>query len=245
MLSKLLYDFSPGLWHWLKYQQYLHTSVGEREIRFIGTIIPKNTLVIDVGVHLGFYSRHFARFTSQVLAFEANPASAQAATRLLPVKVKIESIALSDVNGTVALRVPLEGAKGGEAALGTLAPTNELAGAAFKSIPVTTRRLDDMILPTVGLIKIDVEGHEEAVLRGAQGIIQRDHPRLMIEIEERHNEGAISRVFELLSQLGYESYVLEGHQLSPIDSDTAIELQRSHSENRYLNNFFFLPRGTR
>jgi hypothetical protein len=56
------------------------------------------------------------------------------------------------------LRVPLEGAKGGEAALGTLAPTNELAGAAFKSIPVTTRRLDDMILPTVGLIKIDVEG---------------------------------------------------------------------------------------
>jgi FkbM family methyltransferase len=156
MLSKLLYDFSPSLWHWLKYRQYLHTSVGEREIKFIGIIIPKNALVIDVGVHLGFYSRHFARFPSQDLAFEANPASAQAAARLLP--VKIENIAFSDVNGTVALRVPLEGAKGGEAALGTLAPTNELAGAAFKSIPVTTRRLDDMILPTVGLIKIDVEG---------------------------------------------------------------------------------------
>jgi hypothetical protein len=86
MLSKLLYDFSPSLWHWLKYRQYLHTSVGEREIRFIGTIIPNNTLVIDVGVHLGF-----ARFASQVLAFEANPASAQAATRLLPVKVKIRT----------------------------------------------------------------------------------------------------------------------------------------------------------
>jgi FkbM family methyltransferase len=244
MLSRLLYDFLPRLWHWLKYQQYLHTSVGEREIRFIGTIIPKDKLTIDVGVHLGFYSRHFARFAPEVLAFEANPASTQAATRLLPAKVKIENVALSDANGTVALRVPLEGAKkGGEAALGTLAPTNELAGAAFKSIPVTTRRLDDMILPTVGLIKIDVEGHEEAVLRGAQGIIQRDHPLLMIEIEERHNEGAISRVFERLAHLGYQSYFLEGHQLSPIDADKAIELQGSASGNRYLNNFFFLPRG--
>ena len=144
------------------------------------------------------------------------------------------------------MRVPLEGAKGGEAALGTLAPTNELAGAAFKSIPVTTRRLDDMILPTVGLIKIDVEGHEEAVLRGARGIIQRDHPRLMIEIEERHNEGAISRgCLSFCLSLDTNPMSLREHQLSPIDSDTAIELQRSHSGNRYLNNFFFLPRGTR
>jgi FkbM family methyltransferase len=242
MMSRLLHAFFPTLWHWLKYQQYLRTDVGEREIRYIGKLIPDNALVIDVGVHLGFYSRHFARFASEVLAFEANPASAREASRLLPAKVKVENVALSDTNETVVLRVPLEGAGGAEAALGTLAPSNELAGAAYKSIPVTTRRLDSMALPTVGLIKIDVEGHEEAVLRGALGIIQRDHPRLMIEIEERHNEGAIPRVFERLGQLGYRSYILEGHQLSPIEADQAVERQRSGPGNRYLNNFFFLPR---
>jgi FkbM family methyltransferase len=245
MLSKLLHHFYPTFWHWLKYQQYLRTDVGEREIRYIGKIIPANTLVIDVGVHLGFYSRHFARFASEVLAFEANPGSAREVSLLLPAKVKVENVALSDTNETVVLRVPLEGAGGAEAALGTLAPSNELAGVAYNSIPVTTRRLDDMALPKVGLIKIDVEGHEEAVLRGAQGIIQRDHPSLMIEIEERHNGGAISRIFDRLDQLGYDSYFLEGNQLSPIEADKAVELQRSCLGRRYLNNFFFLPRDAR
>jgi FkbM family methyltransferase len=240
MLSKLLHDLFPALWHWLKYQQYLRTSAGEREIRYIGNLIPPDTLIIDVGVHLGFYSRHFARFAPQVLGFEANPASALSLRGMLPAKVRIENVALSDADETVVLRVPLEGAGGGEAALGTLAPSNELAGAAFRSVEVRSRRLDQMKLPKVGLIKIDVEGHEEAVLRGAQGLIERDRPRLMIEIEERHNQGAISRVFERMSRLGYQPFVLARHQLSPIQADQAIELQRSPAG--YLNNFFFLPR---
>jgi FkbM family methyltransferase len=241
MLSKLLRDISPSFWHWLKYQQYLRTNTGEREIRYIGSIIPDGTLAIDVGVHLGFYSRHFARFAPQVLSFEANPESAKMASRMLPAKVKVENVALSNTDSTVVLRVPLEGGGGGEAALGTLAPSNTLAGVTFKSVEVTARRLDGMTLPKVGLIKIDVEGHEEAVLQGAQGIIQRDHPNLMIEIEERHNEGAISRVFDQMTRLGYQSYILDGARLAPIKADEAIELQRTRSGDQYLNNFFFLP----
>jgi FkbM family methyltransferase len=241
MLSRFLYDFFPSLWHWLKYQQYLRTNAGEREIRFVGNLIPKGAMVIDVGVHLGFYSRHFARFAPQVLAFEANPESAKAAARMLPAKVRVENVALSDADSTVILRVPLEGDGGAEAALGTLAPSNRLAGAAFKSIPVPSQRLDGMTLPKVGLIKIDVEGHEEAVLQGAQGIIQRDHPNLMIEIEDRHNEGAISRVFDQMVRLGYRSWILDGTRLSPIRADEALELQRTRSGDQYLNNFFFLP----
>jgi FkbM family methyltransferase len=241
MLSGFLRETSPSFWHWLKYQQYLRTNAGEREIRYIGNIIPKGTLVIDVGVHLGFYSRHFARFAPQVLAFEANPESARAASLMLPARVKVENIALSDADSTVDLRVPLEGGGGAEAALGTLAPSNRLAGATFKSIQVTARRLDSMTLPKTGLIKVDVEGHEEAVLKGAQGIIERDRPNLMIEIEERHNEGAIPRVFDRLARLGYQSYILDGARLSPTRADEAVELQRARSGNQYLNNFFFLP----
>jgi hypothetical protein len=112
MLSRFLYDFFPSLWHWLKYQQYLRTNAGEREIRFVGNLIPKGALVIDVGVHLGFYSRHFARLAPQVLAFEANPESAKAAARMLPAKVRVENVALSDADSTVILRGPLEGGGG-------------------------------------------------------------------------------------------------------------------------------------
>jgi FkbM family methyltransferase len=241
MLSRALRHFAPAVWHWLKYQQYLRTAAGEREIKYIRRIIPRNSLVIDVGVHLGFYSRHFARFAQQVLAFEANPGSANEARRMLPANVKVENLALSDADATVELRVPLEGARGAEAALGTVAPTNNLAGAAFRSVPVIARRLDSMTLPKVGLIKIDVEGHEEAVLRGSLGILQRDHPNLMVEIEERHNAGSISRVFQQMAALGYGASILEGDRLSPIDAERAVKLQRAGSGDQYVNNFFFVP----
>jgi FkbM family methyltransferase len=244
LVSRFLHDFSPGVWHWLKYQQYLHTSAGEREIKYIGQLIPPDKLVIDVGVHLGFYSRHFARFAAQVLSFEANPASAKETARMLPANVTIENVALSDENTTVQLRVPIEGASGGEAALGTLAPSNNLSGAAFRSVPITARRLDGMGLPPIGLVKIDVEGHEEAVLRGARGILERDRPNLMIEIEERHNAGSIPRVFHGLAELGYRGFVLEGDQLSPISADMAVASQQTGSGRRYINNFFFLQRDT-
>jgi FkbM family methyltransferase len=240
MLSQFLHDFSPSFWHWLKYQQYLHTRAGEPEIRFISKMIPRDTLVIDVGVHLGFYSRHFARSAAKVLSFEANPASARDAARMLPANVRIENIALSDEDATVQLRVPVEGGGGGEAALGTLAPSNSLSGAAFQSVLVTARRLDGMTLPRVGLIKVDVEGHEEAVLRGAHGILERDRPNLMVEIEERHNAGSIQRVFQQLALLRYRAFVLEGDHLSPIRADEAVPLQQGGSGGRYVNNFFFL-----
>jgi FkbM family methyltransferase len=240
MLSQFLHDRSPSLWHWLKYQQYLHTRAGEREIRYIGNLIPQDRLAIDVGVHLGFYSRHFSRFVKQVLSFEANPSSAKDAARMLPANVRVENVALSDADATVQLRVPVAGAGGAEAALGTLAPSNNLFGASFRSVPVVARRLDGMALPAVGLIKIDVEGHEEAVLHGARGILERDLPNLMIEIEERHNAGSIRRVFEHLAQFGYSPFVLDGNRLSPINADTAVQSQQSRSGDQYLNNFFFL-----
>jgi hypothetical protein len=37
--------FFPSLWHWLKYQQYLRTNAGEREIRFVGNLIPRRRSV--------------------------------------------------------------------------------------------------------------------------------------------------------------------------------------------------------
>jgi FkbM family methyltransferase len=163
---------------------------------------------------------------------------------MLPANVTIENVALSDENTTVQLRVPIEGASGGEAALGTLAPSNNLSGAAFRSVPITARRLDGMGLPPIGLVKIDVEGHEEAVLRGARGILERDRPNLMIEIEERHNAGSIPRVFHGLAELGYRGFVLEGDQLSPISADMAVASQQTGSGRRYINNFFFLQRDT-
>lgn len=61
---------------------------------------------------------------------------------------------------------------------------------------VTATRLDDLDIPgTVGLIKIDVEGHEREVILGAVRLIQQDEPTILMEDR--------SRARELLKDLGY------------------------------------------
>lgn len=56
------------------------------------------------------------------------------------------------------------------------------------------RRLDDYYLDGVGLIKIDVEGMEPAVLRGGEATIRRDRPAIFAEVGDDRAHQAIARV---------------------------------------------------
>jgi len=91
----------------------------------------------------------------------------------------------------------------------------------------------------VGFIKIDVEGYEEFVIRGAMALLQRDRPNLMIEIEERHNGGGYNRIGNLLGSLGYEAFYLKNDNLTRLRADANIRPLQSGSDP-YVNNFFFL-----
>ena len=59
-------------------------------------------------------------------------------------------------------------------------------GDTVETIRVPLRTLDSYNLSNIGFIKIDVEGHELDVLRGAEVTLRRDQPNLLIEIENRH-----------------------------------------------------------
>jgi len=52
-------------------------------------------------------------------------------------------------------------------------------------------------------IKIDVEGYEYEVLKGALNIISRYAPNILIELEERHRRGTIEKINDLLLSLNY------------------------------------------
>ncbi len=237
----LLKDCAPHFWHFAKYQQYKLTSIGEPEIHAIYRLATENKIALDVGVHLGFYSRHLATYCSRVIGFEPNPASAALACKSLPRNVHIENVALSDTNGKAILRIPKTGAKGAEEALGTLEKANTLAGVEFDEVEVKTARLDDYELPPVGVIKIDVEGHEEAVLRGGSELLRRDRPACMIEIEERHNPGALSRVVEYFATLDYGAFYLKNGDFKAMDALIDVGELQGTSARRYVNNFFFVP----
>lgn len=121
---------------------------------------------------------------------------------------------------------------------------------------VVTTRLDDLDLAghsNLTLIKCDVEGHEDAVLRGAETTVRANRPALMVEIEERHRNRPVTEAFELLASWDYDGYVVSGGGLRPLAAFDIDRDQRSHLVDGrlplrvpagYLNDFLFLPKGT-
>lgn len=165
---------------------------------------------LDIGSSTGSYCLLCAlRLDCTCMAFEPNPAAReilQANVRLnnLDDRVKVSSYALWDSNGQETLRLPDDEAAG--LACLAVAPTRFRP---VHSIQVETRRLDSLDTNRVDLIKIDVEGAELFVLRGAVETLTRDHPGLLLEFDER-NTAAFgyepAAIIELLRDLNYKYF---------------------------------------
>jgi FkbM family methyltransferase len=167
----------------------------------------------------------------------------------LSLPVQVEAVALSDVQADASLRV-LERDEGRS----TIERDNTLEdpdGSDKYEITVPTRRLDDYGLDAVGFVKIDVEGHELAVLRGGSTTLQRFRPTILVEIEERHKPNSINDVNEFLAALGYNGYFILSRDLRPIaEFDLSKHQNVEHiggwktnwqRSGVYVNNFFFVP----
>ena len=102
----------------------------------------------------------------------------------------------------------------------------------------------------ISLMKIDVEGAELHVLRGAKNILKDSRP-LLIVCEARHQrEGRVSDVFQYLASLGYRGQFVCRGQLLPISTFDVAVHQRAEGERYwksedYCNNFIFQRARTR
>lgn len=68
---------------------------------------------------------------------------------------------------------------------------------------VRVRTLDSLELPALGLLKVDVEGFEPMVLKGARATIARCQPAIYIENDRPHQQG---EVISLLNEMDYKMY---------------------------------------
>jgi FkbM family methyltransferase len=242
------------------YRMFAHTTLFpfEREITLLPRFLAADKIAIDIGANVGVLTTLMARRARKVLAFEPHPTCAAQLRSLRLRNCEVIEAALSDRDGTALLRVPLAG-EGDLPALSTLAGGNDFHSQpeveTVREVAVATIRLDaavaSRLAPSdrVGFIKIDVEGFELAVLRGAADTIARHRPVLLVEIEARHGV-ALDDVFALLAEHGYAAHALIGGELAPIDAPALRKLQsparlaRKLAEPRYfgyVNNVFFLP----
>ena len=156
-------------------------------------------------------------------------------------------MALSDERGTSTLRVPLVSGREIDTRGSLEAAATE--GGAFVEVKVETSRLDDLNVRNVGFLKIDVEGHELNVLRGASEFLRREQPTALVEAEERHRPGCTQAVFDLFAAAGYSGWFADGNELRPV-SDFVPDTHQNPSHVKpafgkrssvYRNNFIFIP----
>ena len=216
---------------------------GEPEIALLKLLCDPGKVSLDIGANRGIYTYWLARYSASVIAFEPSAAYCSRLRSASPPNVDIRQCAVSDATGSGMLRVPLVDGRM-EFGLSTLEGTNSLRGLDARQIDVRKYALDDLGLSNVGMIKIDVEGHELSVLQGALGLLKRERPRLVIELEERYRPHAANSARELLEGLGYQGFFLMEDRLHGIaEFDPATMQDPDRLSSLYINNFIFAQIG--
>ena len=183
----------------------LYGEYSEGEVDLFRRIVRAGDIVLDVGANLGAHTLFFAKTVGPrgaVLAFEPQ----RLVFQTLCANMALNNItnvlcywtALTDAPGV--MRVPV---------LDPRQPDNfggvALPGQA-KGDQITVMRADSFDLPRCRLIKVDVEGMELEVLRGASRLIERHHPLLYVENDRP------ARAAELIRWIHGRGYRLHWHR---------------------------------
>jgi FkbM family methyltransferase len=231
-------------------------------LRIVEHLVHQGDVVVDIGACWGNYAWQLGRLvgpSGHVHVVEPNPAMAPFLRSIgrTRANMTLHQVALSDGADETQLQIPVIGGRT-VSELASIGMPPARASVAHTRLTARTETLD-AILPARGarvtFIKCDVEGHELAVLRGAEGTLRRSQPALLVEIEQRHLiDGAnVSDTFEHLLACGYVGYAVDHTGLRPLDD---FDLQRDQlaflgpefnlfeMPSAYVNNFLFVPPGT-
>lgn len=237
--EKLKALFVPERLH-LRFSLRKELQKGEHEIRLVPFLSDPHRVSLDIGANKGVWAEAMRRYATAVHAFEPNPKMFRLLEKGAAATVFASPVALSDVSGSAELRVP-RGSRG-YSNQGASLSREKIGNQEYGAVQVETRRLDDMDLGDIGFIKIDVEGHELAVLAGAEATLRRCRPNLIIEMEEKHAKRPITDMIAEVCSYGYEGFALDGFQLRRA---SALDLATCHSRvppgGRYIFNWIFLP----
>lgn len=195
---------------------------------------------VDVGAHIGSVTAEVLHRdpSARIVAVEADPEKAARLKRRFP-DVDVHDCAVGDRKGEVTFYIDER-----RPGYSSLARRNRRP-ADVRQIDVPMRRLDDILSSTadVGLIKIDVEGAELAVLRGAAGLLSRCRPVVLFESGPQGGRSmgfGIEEIFDWLAGQGYEILVPNrvAHDGPALCRESFVE---SHVYPRRTLNYFAVP----
>lgn len=210
----------------------------EEEMGLLKDLVGGGEVAIDIGANIGFYSYALSKICTRVEAFEPNPKCLDVLKAYNAKNIGTHNEGLSSQSGFLELHIPVVNGK-------EMAGHGSVNGLniAHVSRKITVSKLDDYEFKQVSFIKIDVEGHELEVIRGAKDTLLREKPNLLIEIEQRHLSFPMNMIFDELVRLGYKGYFLYEGKLRSVSEFSDKLHQKTPLESggnmKYVNNFIF------
>jgi FkbM family methyltransferase len=195
------------------------------ELDFVRDAVRPGDAVVDVGAHLGAYTLRLAQLvgpSGHVIAIEPSRAhveclSQSVADNAFETWTEVVQAAAADVSGRGRLRYPPRGSSTAHAWLATR--TDDAEGEHVRTV-----RLDDLVDGLVRFVKVDAEGAEGLVLRGARAVLEASRPTLLVELHP-HLLPLVSgetpaSVIAWMTAAGYECRLLGAGRPGPKISDT-------------------------
>jgi FkbM family methyltransferase len=175
----------------------------QAETEWLLARVRPGTTAIDVGANVGMYAVPLALAAGRVLAFEPAPDNVRRLRENLALNglenVTVRPIALGERAGELLLRL------GDDPMFHSTTEVAEQRGTGDE-LRVEACVLDDEWRtagsPEVSVMKVDVEGGEPGVLRGATALLDAWHPSLLLEAS---TPDRLATLEEILSPLGYRS----------------------------------------
>jgi FkbM family methyltransferase len=204
------------------------------EVDFVRRLLRPGDVAIDAGAHIGFFTIQLAASvgaTGHVYAFEPFDAAAELLERSIEenrfgARVTLRRAAIGSTSTTATLTFPVETLNSGGAYL-LRDGTQALSGNLQKPIPAVA--LDDLDLRRpVRFIKMDVEGAEPLVVRGATRLLAHDRPVILSELHplqlERASGMTGQEFLDQMQSIGYRAQDLEGRPIERAPSDVLVSV---------------------
>lgn len=203
----------------------LQNESDEPEFKVIKALVGSGETVIDVGANIGRFTCYLARLVGErgvVHSIEPIPLTyeilSNSVRKLGLDHVRLWNFAASDRHGTAMMEIPKYEAGGTENFYQARIVPDGKREVSLRRYQIDLRSLDSLPDIPVGrssFIKIDVEGHELEVIKGAAHLISASKPSMLIEISGNLEEptSAASELSRCLEKEGYRPYWLDGDRL--------------------------------
>lgn len=205
---------------------YVYANVFEEQLLdYSRSVLHEGDVFLDVGSNFGLYAVMGSLAvgkSGKVIAFEPTPDTIKQLNENLSLNnctnVVVEPLAIGDSMGEVEFNQSTNGMD----AWNSIVKLDELSESVMTTVPITT--LDNYIDShnvdpgNIKLIKIDVEGWEVPVIKGADRLLKNHSPILLVEFTDSNAKAAgysCQELYKRIEELGYNWYELKEGILVP------------------------------